>query len=167
MWQAAAGSLGAGAQEREDHGTHQVESVGGKSRLAVRKRLAGEAAVAESQHDDLVAQHHRFTPYVGGALDSTQELEELGQPPHGWGRPFDEERNIAERLLEVLGAVLGREPKIGDPGKRRRNLDRHFGQGLVAGTLSRPAAFHDLLTHGAPLTVAFAWTRIGRVAKCR
>jgi len=62
-------------------------------------------------------------------------LEELGQPPHGWGWPFDQERNIAQRLLEVLGAVLGRNPRSEIPANGAGTLIVTSERGWLLGRI--------------------------------
>src|SRR5437879_7066728 len=89
-----------------------------------------------------------------------RELEQdLGQPSHGRRRPFEQQRHVALRLVKVLRPVLGGEPQVGDPGKRRRDLDGHLAKVWI-GTHSATGVFHAVLTHGRASKVSYQRTTV-------
>src|SRR2546421_5999260 len=89
-----------------------------------------------------------------------RELEQnLGQPSHGRRRPFEQQGHVALRLVKVLRPVLGCEPQVGDPGKRRRDLDGHLAKVWI-GTHSATGVFHAVLTHGRPSKVSYQRTTV-------
>src|SRR2546421_12916040 len=89
-----------------------------------------------------------------------RELEQnLGQPSHGRRRSFEQQRHVALRLVKVLRPVLGGEPQVGDPGKRRRDLDGHLAKVWI-GTHSATVVFHAVLTHGRPSKVSYQRTTL-------
>src|SRR5947208_979894 len=89
-----------------------------------------------------------------------RELEQnLGQPSHGRRRPFEQQGHVALRLVKVLRPVLGCEPQVGDPSKRRRDLDGHLAKVWI-GTHSATRVFHAVLTHGRPSKVSYQRTTV-------
>src|SRR2546426_12120885 len=77
----------------------------------------------------------------------TQQLQELGQPLDWRSRSLDEKGHVPQRLVKVLRPGLGSETEIGDPGQRRRNLDRHLAEMGGAGSHSGTGTLHAVLTH--------------------
>src|SRR5438876_11013240 len=90
-----------------------------------------------------------------------RELEQnLGQPSHGRRRPFEQQGHVALRLVKVLRPVLGCEPQVGDPGKRRRVLDGHLAKvwmGTHSATGGLQAVFTDAPPPKAFSPVAAVW----------
>src|SRR5437660_4716937 len=136
-------------QEREHHRADEVQHVV-RDPPAVGQPLTRDAAVPIRKDHDLVTEHHRIRPRIGEGVGLAELLQHLGEPTHRRLWTLEEERHVTLRLVEVLRAVLSREPKVGDPSKRRGNLDGHLAKisALGAGTHAGTGLFHVLLTHG-------------------
>src|SRR5439155_392964 len=115
---------------------------------------SARASGVKSEDHHLVAQHHRIRPGVSRRVGLAQLPQDLRQPSHRRLRAFEQQRHVSLRLVEVLGAVPGGEPEVGDPGKRRGDLDRHLAK-MWRGTHAGTGLFHVVLTHGRLRKVSY------------
>src|SRR5439155_16038317 len=111
--------------------------------------LTRDAAVPIRKDHDLITEHHRIRPRIGEGVGLAELLQHLGEPTHRRLWTLEEERHVPLRLVEVLRAVLSREPKVRDPSKRRGNLDGHLAKisALGDGTQARHGQVHAQLTY--------------------